>query len=141
MRKLEQGIVLLTLLMALPVSAHHSFAMFDFAQPAQVSGTAAKLEWSNPHVFVWMYVPDKRFPSGYQLYAFETGSLVLMARVGWDRHAISPGDKISVDYMPLRDGKPGGFLVRMTKSDGKVLNGDPAALQALKTIKSGEQKP
>ncbi len=43
--------------------AHHSYAMFDGTQTQTVDGTVAKLEWTNPHVFVWVYVPNAQAPA------------------------------------------------------------------------------
>ena len=51
---------------------HHSYAAYDLAAPMTVVGTVAKLEWSNPHVFLWLYVPRNR-GSGYDLWSFEGG--------------------------------------------------------------------
>jgi hypothetical protein len=122
------------LLLARIVSAHHSHAMFDMSRSMQVTGTAAKFEWTNPHVFLWMYVPDSKQPSGYQLYAFEAGALVAMARVGWDRDVIRAGEKITVEYMPLKDGRPGGVLLRVRRENGKTLLGDPLTVQASREL-------
>ena len=44
---------------ATSTDAHHSYAMFDGTRTATIKGTVAKLEWTNPHVFVWMYVPNR----------------------------------------------------------------------------------
>jgi hypothetical protein len=127
------------LLLARGAAAHHSHAMFDMSRSLEVTGTAAKFEWSNPHIFLWVYVPDSKQPSGYQLYAFESGALVAMARVGWDRDAVRAGEKLTVDYMPLKDGRPGGVLLKVTRANGKALTGDPLTLQASKgLLKAGK---
>src|SRR4051794_25782948 len=65
--------------------AHHSYAMFDGTKTLTVSGTVAKLEWANPHVYVWVYVPNAAAASGYDLYAFENGSTGVLARLGWTK--------------------------------------------------------
>jgi hypothetical protein len=122
-------------MVTLPSLAHHSYAMFDTSKSATVSGTAAKFEWNNPHVFVWVYVPDKAQASGYQLYAFESGSLVLMARQGWDRESIQAGEKLTIEYFPLRDGRPGGVLIQLTHADGHVSKGDPFGQQLIERIR------
>jgi hypothetical protein len=124
------------LLFALPISAHHSYALFDVSRPLTVSGTAAKIEWNNPHIFVWVYVPDKRQKSGYQLYAFESGSLVLMARQGWNRNTIQAGEKLTLDYFPLRNGQPGGALIKLTHADGRSDNGDPFGQRLMKQLQA-----
>ncbi len=110
-------------------AAHHSYAMFDASKKLTVSGTVAKLEWMNPHVFVWLYVPQKDTPGKYELYAFENGSVNALTRLGWSAMALKAGDKITVEYWPLRDGRVGGHYNKATTADGRVLvgAGGPAA--------------
>ena len=107
--------------MAAPVFAHHSYAMFDANRTLTVDGTLAKLEWTNPHVFVWVYVPNAQAPSGYDLYAFENGSTNVLMRRGWSKSALSAGEKLKVEYWPLRDGRKGGHLKTLTRADGTSL--------------------
>lgn len=117
-------------LVAGTASAHHSHALYDMTQSDHVAGTIAKLEWTNPHIFVWLYAPDKKAKSGYQLYAFESGSVALMARAGWNHGSLTAGEKVAVDYIPLRDGRPGGALLKLTRPDGRSLGGDPLLVHA-----------
>jgi hypothetical protein len=101
--------------------AHHSYAMFDASRKATVSGTIAKLEWMNPHAFVWLYVPHDS-PSGhFDLYAFENGSVNALTRLGWSATTLRAGDKITVEYWPLKDGRLGGHGDKFTLPDGRVL--------------------
>jgi hypothetical protein len=100
--------------------AHHSYAMFDGTKTLTVSGTVAKLEWANPHVFVWIHVPNAKTPGGYDLYAFENGSTNVLARNGWSKTTLKPGEKISVDYWPLKDGRTGGHFIKAVHADGRV---------------------
>jgi hypothetical protein len=104
-------------------SAHHSYAMFDGSKTLTVSGTIAKLEWANPHVFIWVYVPSSKAPKGYDLYAFENGSTNVLVRRGWSKTTFKAGEKISVDYWPLRDGRTGGHFIKATHEDGHVTLG------------------
>ena len=103
--------------------AHHSYAMFDGSKTISVSGTVAKLEWMNPHVFVWVYVPNAKAASGYDLYAFENGSPNVLTRVGWTAKSLSAGEKITVEYWPLKDGRNGGHFLKARFSDGHELFG------------------
>jgi hypothetical protein len=101
--------------------AHHTYAMFDGAKSLTVRGTIAKVEWSNPHVFVWMYVLSQSTPGKYDLYAFESGSIGELTRLGWSSNALKAGDEVTVDYHPLRDRRPGGHLTTATTPDGRIL--------------------
>lgn len=101
--------------------AHHTYAMFDGSRSLTVHGTIAKVEWSNPHVFVWMYVLSPSTPSRYDLYAFESGSIGELTRLGWSDTALRAGDKVTIEYHPLRDGRKGGHLTTATTPDGRIL--------------------
>ena len=103
--------------------AHHSYAMFDGSRTLTVNGTIAKLEWMNPHVYVWVYVRNEKTPGGYDLYAFENGSTNVLSRMGWSKETFKVGEKVSVDYWPLKDGRTGGHFVKGTHADGKVSPG------------------
>jgi hypothetical protein len=115
------SVALLLLGLAQGAAAHHSYSMFDGSKKLTVSGTVAKLEWSNPHVFVWIYVPSAANPGKYDLYAFENGSPNAISKVGWSKESLHPGDKITVEYWPLRDGRNGGHLTTATLADGRTL--------------------
>ncbi|HEY6457680.1 MAG TPA: DUF6152 family protein [Steroidobacteraceae bacterium] len=104
-------------------SAHHSYSMFDAAKKRTVSGTVAKLEWMNPHAFVWLYVRQQNAPGKYDLYAFENGSVNALTRLGWSATSLKAGDRITVEYWPVKDGRMGGHLDTATLPDGRVLVG------------------
>lgn len=123
MREVSPVKTLITSILALLASSawgHHSYAMFDGSKTLNVSGSVAKLEWSNPHVFVWVYVPNPKATSGYDLYGFSTASTNLLARNGWAADTFKVGEKVAVDYWPLKDGRTGGQLIRATHADGHV---------------------
>ncbi len=111
------------LLATAPAGAHHSYSMFDDSQTLTVQGTVAKVEWMNPHVFVWIHVPNPQAPGTYALYAFENGSVNVLARLGWTKYSLAAREKITVDYFPLKDGRPGGHFIKGTLADGRVLRG------------------
>jgi hypothetical protein len=113
----------LTLALAQPGHAHHSYTMFDASASKSVTGTVAKLEWNNPHVFVWVYVRNASVPGGHDLYAFENGSPGVLVRMGWSKDSLTAGETITVDYWPLKDGRKGGHFVKATRSDGRTLLG------------------
>lgn len=130
------------LLFATSVSAHHSYAMFDGSKTLTVAGTVAKLEWMSPHVFVWVYVPNPKAHDGYDLYAFENGSPNVLIRLGWSKTALAAGEKISVQYWPLKDGRTGGHFVKATRADGQTLYGagGPNAAEKGEPVESGRPK-
>jgi hypothetical protein len=103
------------------ISAHHSYSMFDGSGTRTVSGIVAKLDWKNPLVFVWVYVQSEDNPGTYVLWAFENDPPSALTANGWNGSALKPGDKITVEYWPLRDGRPGGHWEKGSLPDGRAL--------------------
>ena len=102
--------------------AHHSFAMFDQKSPKQITGTVAEFQWTNPHAFIEIDVPNAAGQA--ERWSVELNSPNNLKRQGWKRTSLVPGDKTTVLIAPLRDGKKGGLFVGLTKADGSIL-GDP----------------
>ena len=104
---------------AAPALAHHSFAMFDFQASKTVTGTVEQFDWTNPHTFIWLQVPDAN--GGTERYGFEGMSPNYLGRRGWTKSTLKPGDKVTVSYHPLKDGSKGGTYQKVILSDGKEL--------------------
>ena len=107
------------LLVTRPAAAHHSAAMFDDAKVVELKGTIKEMQWTNPHIWVYMEVPKDG--GGTDLYAFEGMTPNFLSRRGWTRQTVQPGMKFTVTFRPMRDGKPGGMFVSGTLESGKVL--------------------
>lgn len=103
---------------AVSASAHHSFAMFDMKKDVIIKGTVTEFRWTNPHA--WMHI-DVTDTDGTTNWAFEMTSPNNLVNVGWRRSSLKVGDKVTVTYHPLVNGKAGGSLVRVVLPDGKVL--------------------
>jgi hypothetical protein len=101
-------------------SAHHSFATFDSTKTLTLVGTVKSFEWTNPHTWIWLVVADGK--GGEQIWGLEGTAPGELTRHGWTRHSISPGDKITLDIHPLRDGRAGGSYSRVTFADGHSLD-------------------
>jgi Family of unknown function (DUF6152) len=110
------------LLGAPPAEAHHSYALFDAANPRAAEAVVAKLEWRNPHVLLWLHVP-RADGAGTELLALESDSVAGLVERGWSATALAPGDKVTVRYLPLRDGRGGGHLIDLTDASGRTLSG------------------
>jgi len=107
--------------MAAPALAHHSFAMFDRNKDSMLTGTVREFEWTNPHVWIHVLVPDTNGQD--REWSFEMQSIQQNATLGWRADSVKPGDKITVDFHPLKDGSRGGQLVAAMLADGKRLGG------------------
>ena len=115
--KLTLGAVALAALMAaVPVFAHHSFAVYDRTKLLTLKGNVKSFQWTNPHCVVWVLVQ----PEGGgepQEWSFETTSPGVLTRGGWTRNSVKPGDRVAVEFYPLRDGSHGGGLSAVTLVD------------------------
>jgi hypothetical protein len=125
-RSLAAG-VLAAALLAAPAAAHHSFAMFDQANPVTLTGVVTAFEWTNPHVYIELDVPDG--VRGSKHWTIELGSPSILMRGGWKFNVLKKGDKVTAVVSPLRNGEPGSLLTRITLPDGRVLgNGGPTGV-------------
>jgi hypothetical protein len=82
-------------LAAMPASAHHAFAAeFDSDRPVKVRGTITKIEWVNPHA--WLYV-DVKSPDGKVVnWHFELGPPNALFRLGWKKDTIPVGTEVEI---------------------------------------------
>lgn len=88
---------------AVPMLAHHSFAAeFDDAQKVMLKGSVVKIEWQNPHI--WLYV-DVKDESGKDVrWQCEGGPPNTLTRNGWTKDALQPGDTVTIDGRRAKDG-------------------------------------
>ena len=87
-----------------PVTAHHSFdAEYDSKKLATVTGVVTKLDWINPHAYVFL---DSRDESGtVRSFRIEMGPPYALVRGGWKRDTVKIGDKVTVEGAALaKDG-------------------------------------
>ena len=108
-----------TLAATAPASAHHSFAMFDRNKTETVKGTVKEFQFTNPHVFIQLMVPNAQGVA--QEWSIEGGSPNMYYRQGWDNTTFKPGDQVTLVINPLRDGGRGGNFVFGTLPDGKTV--------------------
>ena len=76
-----------------PVSAHHSTAMYDMANPVTVTGTVKRFEWTNPHAFIYLDVKDEK--GNVVEWEIEMMSLNHLRSYGWMRDTVKAGEQIS----------------------------------------------
>lgn len=93
--------------------AHHSFAMFDAGKLATLDGTVKEFQWTNPHTVTWVEAtPAKGGPA--VMWPMEMAGPANLTRMGWSKRSLKAGDKVRIEFNPLRDGKPGGNLKKAT---------------------------
>jgi hypothetical protein len=95
--------------------------MFDSSKTITQTGIVKEYEWTNPHVWIHMMAPDA---SGKPVeWSFEMQAIAQDTAGGWRPDSVKPGDKVSIDFHPLKDGTRGGQLVAAVLADGKRLGG------------------
>ncbi len=109
-----------------PASAHHSFAAeYDSSKPVTHSGVVTKIDWMNPHVYIYI---DEKSPDGKVVnWGFEGYPPNTLRRVGLSREMLKIGDSISVTGWVAKDGSQRFAGREISWPDGrKFFVGPPA---------------
>jgi hypothetical protein len=101
-------------------AAHHSGAAYDMEHLKTTEGTVKTVNWTNPHI-TFVIDCDAKDGAPAQSMTFEVSSPGVLTRSGWTKRSLQPGDRAVFHYAPLRDGNPGGFLVKVDLPNGQVL--------------------
>ena len=113
---------LASLLGSAPAAAHHSFsAIFDSAKPVTLTGTVNRIEWMNPHT--WIYLDVKKDNGSVEAWAFEMGSPNRLMRYGWNQDSLPTGTTVTIAGSQARDGSMKAAVDTVTLPDGKRLFG------------------
>ena len=117
----SMSIILLAASLGAPAFAHHSFsAQYDSEKVVKMSGTVTKIEWQNPHVYIYVDVADDK--GGYAQWALEMGAPAVLTRtLGWTRSTLNIGDQINVEGRGARDGSHLANARTVTLASGEVL--------------------
>lgn len=93
----------LLLVGVLPASGHHSFAAeFDASKPVTLNGIFTRIEWANPHIWVYLDVKDDK--GNLEHWQCEGGPPNTLTRNGWTKDALKPGDQVAIDGVLAKDG-------------------------------------
>jgi uncharacterized protein DUF6152 len=86
-----------------PLLAHHGNASYDTSRKITVSGTVTEYVWANPHVYLRVDAKDE---SGATVHwVFEGQNAVTQASAGWTKAMFKPGDKVSIEATPAKNGR------------------------------------
>ncbi len=98
-------------------SAHHSFAMFDQARQVTVIGKVAEVQWTNPHV--WVFLDGALAGGKKERWGVEFTSKVHLVRRNFSPDMVKVGDSVEFTINPYRDGKSGGRFVAVKMASGE----------------------
>ena len=105
----------------MPLLAHHSFsAEFDGSKPIKLEGKVVRMEWSNPHT--WLFIDVTKPDGTVEQWAVEGGSPGVLLRAGWTRNSLPEGTKIIVNGFPAKDGSLRANSRSIEFPDGRKLD-------------------
>jgi hypothetical protein len=103
--------------------AHHGTAGYDMAKVVTLTGAVTKVDWTNPHIVVYMDAKDAQ--GSLQHWSLELSAPVLMQRFGWTKNSVKAGDQLVAETHPAKNGAPVGASGAATFVLKFVVNGTP----------------
>jgi hypothetical protein len=108
-----------SLLCAVPVFAHHSFAaQYDRSKPITLTGAVKQVDWINPHARFFVEVKDAATGKAV-VWEIELGAPAMLMRQGWTRTSMKVGDTVTVNASLAKDGSKLANATTVTMADGK----------------------
>ena len=118
-------VVLLCVAASGRAGAHHSFAaVFDASKAIRVTGTLAKVEWTNPHIYFYVDATDEK--GTVVRWACESAAPGALSRRGFKRSLLKLGDTLIIDGYQAKNGANLMDARRVTLADGQILSGGSA---------------
>jgi len=114
-------VVMCLLVVSGPLFAHHSSAAYDIEHPVNMKGVVTNMEWTNPHVFIFLEVEDDS--GSVEEWRVEGNSPNMLVRTGWKREMIKAGDQLLVNGAPAKNGSKVMRLVTLTLANGQKYDG------------------
>lgn len=99
--------------------AHHATASYDMTSTATLKGTVTGYDWTNPHVYIYVDVKDAK--GAVEKWSVEMASVGMLARAGWRRDTVKPGDDITVIGNRAKDGKALLHLNKLVFANGQEM--------------------
>lgn len=114
-------------LLAAPAFAHHPVqARFDVNKPVTLKGLITKVEWGNPHVYLYLDVNEG--DGTVSKWALESLGIGMLRRGGLTKQLLGVGETVTVVAYHAKDGLNLAFVRRIKFADGRevvIWLGDP----------------
>lgn len=108
---------------ATPAFSHHSNLAYEVTKVITITGVVKEFRWSNPHTWLTVVVTDEK---GNKVeWACEGRAPGVLVRAGWSKNVLKPGEMVTVDMSPAKDGSKTAIIARVTKADGTILANAP----------------
>ena len=104
-----------------PIFAHHSSSAYDMEHPIDLKGVVTNMDWSNPHVFIYLDVKDDS--GNVEQWRVEGNSPNMLVRSGWKKEMIKTGDQLLVNGAPAKNGSKVMRLITLTLANGQKYDG------------------
>ena len=124
----KTAITLGVILSCVSALAHHSFSMFDPETQLVVEGTVSRWAFNNPHS--WLYINTIDENGEEVLWSFEAAAPPQLIGRGITGRTFEPGNKVTVMFSPLVDGRPGGAICWVKQSNGEYIKPNDGGCRA-----------
>lgn len=114
-------VVLCASVLSTPLFAHHSSSAYDMKNPVDMKGVVTNMEWSNPHVFIYMNMKNDK--GEIEEWRVEGNSPNMLFRAGWKKEMIKVGDELTVNGAPAKNGAKSLRLLSLTLANGQKYDG------------------
>ena len=120
MNKQTLAVLLCSVFGAISLSAHHSLAAeYDQKKPVSLTGTVTKLDWRNPHA--WVYLDVKNAAGETEKWQCELGSPNAMTRAGFNPESVKQGDSVVLNGILAKDASKTCSTRDLKDKDGKTI--------------------
>jgi hypothetical protein len=110
----------LVVAMARLVSGHHSFAAeFDLNKPVTLTGAVTRVEWGNPHI--WVYMDVKNDQGAVEPWQCEGGAPNTLTRNGWSKDSLKAAEQITIDGWLAKNGSKTCNMRVVKLADGRTV--------------------
>jgi len=113
--------VVLLLVLCAPASAHHGGAAYERNKPVTFKATVTDYKFVNPHVQIYFDVADDK--GSAQHWGCESVNPGMLAKQGWTRHMMKPGDQVTIIGYPSKTGSNICLIDKLILADGHEFTG------------------